>query len=204
MSMQRWKMLGSCAHIPSHILKKKLADGALLHVSNGKVKYFEIQTHDFAWLIGCWLSVTYQPLCRVIWWKGVPWRDIYRIFPVGWHFSSFAGFSHLLPYMKNLFCAGKAALITVAGLVVGAGLGGWVESWLRVDIVPVLGIGSPTVVVSEFVLFSLWASSLYLRWHKLQVYNQQQFLHGVKEPYFCCSFFSCHWGTKVLTETWGN
>ncbi|KAH9559747.1 hypothetical protein CY35_06G072900 [Sphagnum magellanicum] len=58
---------------------------------------------------------------------------------------------------------GKAALITVAGLVVGAGLGGWVESWLRVDIVPVLGIGSPTVVVSEFVLFSLWASSLYLR-----------------------------------------
>jgi hypothetical protein len=60
-------MLGSCAHIPSHILKKKLADGALLHVSNGKVKYFEIQTHDFAWLIGCWLSVTYQPLCRVIW-----------------------------------------------------------------------------------------------------------------------------------------
>jgi hypothetical protein len=78
-------------------------------------------------------------------------------------FFFFADFSHLLPYMKNLFCAGKAALITVAGLVVGAGLGGWVESWLRVDIVPVLGIGSPTVVVSEFVLFSLWASSLYLR-----------------------------------------
>ncbi|CAK9276148.1 unnamed protein product [Sphagnum jensenii] len=58
---------------------------------------------------------------------------------------------------------GKATLITVAGLFVGAGLGGLVESWLQVDIVPVLGIGSPAVVVSEFVLFSLWASSLYLR-----------------------------------------
>ncbi len=69
----------------------------------------------------------------------------------------------ILPLINNLVCAGKATLITVAGMVVGAGLGGLVESWLRVDIVPVLGIGSPTVVVSEFVLFSLWASSLYLR-----------------------------------------
>lgn len=45
----------------------------------------------------------------------------------------------------------------------GALVGGLVESWLRVDIVPVFGIGSPAVVVSEFVLFSLWFSSLYLR-----------------------------------------
>jgi hypothetical protein len=69
----------------------------------------------------------------------------------------------ILPLINNLVCAGKATLITVAGLLVGAGLGGLVESWLRVDIVPVLGIGSPAVVVSEFVLFSLWASSLYLQ-----------------------------------------
>lgn len=58
---------------------------------------------------------------------------------------------------------GKASLITIGGLVSGALLGGLVESWLRVDIVPVLGIGSPAIVVSEFVLFSLWFSSLYLR-----------------------------------------
>ncbi|XP_024387029.1 protein CHAPERONE-LIKE PROTEIN OF POR1, chloroplastic [Physcomitrium patens] len=57
----------------------------------------------------------------------------------------------------------KAVLISIGGLVSGAVLGGLVESWLRVDIVPVFGIGSPAIVVSEFVLFSLWFSSLYLR-----------------------------------------
>lgn len=72
-------------------------------------------------------------------------------------------------YLKSLWvllcvlCAGKASLITIGGLVVGALVGGLVESWLRVDIVPVLGVGSPAIVVSEFVLFSLWFSSLYLR-----------------------------------------
>lgn len=58
---------------------------------------------------------------------------------------------------------GKAAALTVAGMVAGAVFGGAVESWLRVDLIPVFGIGSPAVVVSEFVLFSLWLSSLYLR-----------------------------------------
>ncbi|KAI5057828.1 hypothetical protein GOP47_0027843 [Adiantum capillus-veneris] len=58
---------------------------------------------------------------------------------------------------------GKAAALTLAGLVTGAIVGGAVESWLRVDIIPVFGISSPAVVVSEFVLISLWLSSLYLR-----------------------------------------
>ncbi|KAL3677994.1 hypothetical protein R1sor_020950 [Riccia sorocarpa] len=58
---------------------------------------------------------------------------------------------------------GKATVITVAGLVAGAVLGGGVESWLRVDIVPFLGVGSPAVVVSELVLVSLYLTSLYLR-----------------------------------------
>lgn len=58
---------------------------------------------------------------------------------------------------------GKAAALTLGGLVAGAVLGGAVESWLRVDLIPVFGIGSPAVVVSEFVLISLWLSSLYLR-----------------------------------------
>ena len=66
-------------------------------------------------------------------------------------------------YSLMYICAGKASLITIGGLVSGALLGGLVESWLRVDIVPVFGIGSPAIVVSEFVLFSLWFCSLYLR-----------------------------------------
>lgn len=63
----------------------------------------------------------------------------------------------------HLPCAGKAVVLTVAGLVVGSVFGGAVESWLRVDLVPILGIGSPAVAVSEFVLISLWLTSLYLR-----------------------------------------
>lgn len=74
------------------------------------------------------------------------------------------GFALTLFFLrKQNIKLGKATLITVGGLVAGALVGGLVESWLRVDIVPVFGIGSPAVVVSEFVLFSLWFSSLYLR-----------------------------------------
>lgn len=58
---------------------------------------------------------------------------------------------------------GKAVVLAVAGLVAGSVFGGAVESWLRVDVIPVFGIGSPAVVVSEFVLVSLWLTSLYLR-----------------------------------------
>lgn len=59
--------------------------------------------------------------------------------------------------------AGKAAVITVGGLVVGAVVGSAVESWLQVDIVPFFGIRSPAVIVSEFILFSQLLVSLYLR-----------------------------------------
>ncbi|XP_002964652.2 protein CHAPERONE-LIKE PROTEIN OF POR1, chloroplastic [Selaginella moellendorffii] len=58
---------------------------------------------------------------------------------------------------------GKAAAIATAGLVAGALVGNVLESWLRVDIVPVAGISSPAVMVSECVLLSLWLVSLYLR-----------------------------------------
>ena len=59
--------------------------------------------------------------------------------------------------------AGKAALITVGGLAVGATVGSGVESWLQVDIVPFLGIHSPAVVVTEFILFSQLLVSLFVR-----------------------------------------
>jgi hypothetical protein len=51
-------------------------------------------------------------------------------------------------------CPGKVALITVGGLAAGATVGSAVENFLQVDIVPFLGIHSPAVVVSEFILSS--------------------------------------------------
>ncbi|XP_057496590.1 uncharacterized protein LOC130781402 [Actinidia eriantha] len=59
------------------------------------------------------------------------------------------------------FC--KATVITIGGLVAGAAVGSVVENWLQVDIVRFLGIHSPAVVVSEFILFSQFLVSLYLR-----------------------------------------
>lgn len=58
---------------------------------------------------------------------------------------------------------GKSTIITIGGLVVGAVIGSAVENWLQVDIVPFLGIHSPAVVVSEFIIFSQLLVSLYLR-----------------------------------------
>ncbi|KAI8553981.1 hypothetical protein RHMOL_Rhmol05G0061000 [Rhododendron molle] len=58
---------------------------------------------------------------------------------------------------------GKATVITIGGLVVGAAVGSVVENWLQVDIVPFFGIHSPAVIVSEFILFSQFLVSLYLR-----------------------------------------
>ncbi|KAL3613932.1 hypothetical protein CASFOL_042006 [Castilleja foliolosa] len=58
---------------------------------------------------------------------------------------------------------GKATIITVGGLVAGAVVGSAVENWLQVDIVPFMGIHTPATVVSEFILFSQFLISLYLR-----------------------------------------
>lgn len=58
---------------------------------------------------------------------------------------------------------GKATIITIGGLVAGAMVGSAVESWLQVDIVPLMGIHTPATVVSEFILFSQFLVSLYLR-----------------------------------------
>ncbi|PKA59613.1 hypothetical protein AXF42_Ash018080 [Apostasia shenzhenica] len=64
---------------------------------------------------------------------------------------------------KKSTSLGKATLMTAGGLVVGAVLGSAVENWLQVDIVPFLGIHSPAVIVSEFILFSQLLLSLFLR-----------------------------------------
>ncbi|KAL4383010.1 hypothetical protein GQ457_15G013800 [Hibiscus cannabinus] len=75
-----------------------------------------------------------------------------------------SGFGASLYFMtrKNVKL-GKATLITIGGLVAGAVVGSAVKNWLQVDIVPFLGIHSPATVVSEFILFSQFLVSLYLR-----------------------------------------
>nr|CAD1835168.1 unnamed protein product [Ananas comosus var. bracteatus] len=74
------------------------------------------------------------------------------------------GFGASLYFLtKKNISLGKAAVITVGGLVVGAVVGSAVENWLQVDIVPFFGIHSPAVIVSEFILFSQLLVSLYLR-----------------------------------------
>ncbi|KAF7810762.1 protein CHAPERONE-LIKE PROTEIN OF POR1, chloroplastic [Senna tora] len=58
---------------------------------------------------------------------------------------------------------GKATVISIGGLIVGAAVGSAVENWLQVDIVPFLGIRSPATVVSEIIIISQFLVSLYLR-----------------------------------------
>ncbi|KAL8088542.1 protein CHAPERONE-LIKE PROTEIN OF POR1, chloroplastic-like [Apium graveolens] len=64
---------------------------------------------------------------------------------------------------KNNVKLGKATRITIGGLAAGAIVGSTVENWLQVDIVPFLGIHSPATVVSEFIIFSQFLVTLFLR-----------------------------------------
>ena len=57
---------------------------------------------------------------------------------------------------------GKAAALAVAGLVVGTVLGNGLESWLRVDLVPLGSLSSPGVVIGEGALLGLWAVTFFL------------------------------------------
>ncbi|WOG84185.1 hypothetical protein DCAR_0103366 [Daucus carota subsp. sativus] len=75
--------------------------------------------------------------------------------------SSFAASLYFMT--KKNVKLGKATLITIGGLAAGAVVGSAVENWLQVDIVPFLGVHSPATVVSEFIIFSQFLVSLYLR-----------------------------------------
>lgn len=57
---------------------------------------------------------------------------------------------------------GRANLLAVLGLAMGAAVGGIMEGWLRVDIVPLGGLDSGPVLVSEFVFVALWIASTFL------------------------------------------
>lgn len=57
---------------------------------------------------------------------------------------------------------GKSAGIAFAGLLVGTLIGSGVESWLRVDIMPLGGFASPGILVGEFSLIGVWAACFFL------------------------------------------
>jgi len=52
--------------------------------------------------------------------------------------------------------------LTIAGLAVGTLLGSALQSWLRVDIVPIGGLHSPSVLVAEFSILSMWLTAFFL------------------------------------------
>jgi hypothetical protein len=57
---------------------------------------------------------------------------------------------------------GRAAGLTAGCFLAGALLGGALEGWLRVDIVPLGAFASPGVFVTENAILSLWAGALFL------------------------------------------
>ena len=59
---------------------------------------------------------------------------------------------------KKRLGLGRSVLYGTGGLLVGTVLGSALEGWLRVDIVPLLGMGSPGVFVAEFALAGVAAA----------------------------------------------
>lgn len=57
---------------------------------------------------------------------------------------------------------GKAIGLAFGGALIGSIIGGGLNSWLRVDIVPIGGLSSPSIFVSEFAILSLWATCTFL------------------------------------------
>lgn len=57
---------------------------------------------------------------------------------------------------------GRAALLSTGGLIAGALVGGLLQSWLRVDIVPIGSLSSPEIIVGEGALLALWATCTFL------------------------------------------
>ena len=62
---------------------------------------------------------------------------------------------------KNLTLT-RAISLAVLGLASGAAIGGLVQGWLRVDIVPLGALSSPSAVVSEFGLLGIFAAAAFL------------------------------------------
>ncbi|KAK9827891.1 hypothetical protein WJX74_008011 [Apatococcus lobatus] len=57
---------------------------------------------------------------------------------------------------------GKAIGLVLGGILAGVALGSLLNLWLQVDIVPIAGVSSSAVFISEFVVIGLWATSAFL------------------------------------------
>jgi hypothetical protein len=62
---------------------------------------------------------------------------------------------------KNLTLS-RSISLALLGLSAGAFVGGAVQGWLRVDIVPLGALSSPSALVSEFGLLGIFAASAFL------------------------------------------
>jgi len=56
----------------------------------------------------------------------------------------------------------KAGGLTTAGLIVGTLFGSLLQNFLRVDIVPIGGVHSPSTLVAEFSILSMWLTAFFL------------------------------------------
>jgi len=57
---------------------------------------------------------------------------------------------------------GRSAAIAFGALIIGSAVGGAVQGWLRVDLVPLAGLSSPSTVVSELGILSLFIAAAFL------------------------------------------
>ncbi|KAK9859363.1 hypothetical protein WJX84_010048 [Apatococcus fuscideae] len=57
---------------------------------------------------------------------------------------------------------GKAVALIASGILGGVLFGSLLNTWLQVDIVPIGGLSSSAIFVSEFVIVGLWAASSFL------------------------------------------
>lgn len=62
---------------------------------------------------------------------------------------------------KNLTLS-RSISLAFLGLASGAVVGGVVQGWLRVDIVPLGALSSPSAVVSEFGILGIFAAAAFL------------------------------------------
>lgn len=63
---------------------------------------------------------------------------------------------------KKRLGLGRSFAYAASGLLLGSILGNAVEAWLRVDIVPLAGMGSPGILVGEFGIFGIAAATILL------------------------------------------
>ena len=74
---------------------------------------------------------------------------------------AFAGAVYFLREKKRLGL-GRSFLYGTGGLIAGSLVGNLLAAWLRVDIVPILGMGSPGVLVGEFGILGIAAAAICL------------------------------------------